>query len=91
MQNLQGNFTAFFMHRVGSRSGDAGSWAASFSTAPPSIVTARNRGATPPVTISAYPVPGALGVESGQPLGAVRTFLQSGVHRTHQHAVFEAL
>ena len=88
VQNLQGNFTALVVYRVGHNAvmrqlccivqhrtalhADAG----------------RGRGHAAGDN-QRHPVARALGIESCQTLGPVRMLLEPGVHRAHQHAVFE--
>ena len=88
VQNLQGDFTALVVYRVGHNAvmrqlccivqhrtalhADAG----------------RGRGHAAGDN-QRHPVARALGIESCQTLGPVRMLLEPGVHRAHQHAVFE--
>ena len=88
MQDLQRNFTALLVYRIGNMA-MVGEMAGVVQHRAARHGDAGRGGGNSAGDDQRHPVAGALGVKSRQPLRAVRELLQASMHRAHQHAVFE--
>ena len=88
MQDLQRNFTALLVYRIGNMAME-GKMAGVVQHRAARHGDAGRGGGNSAGDDQRHPVAGALGVKSRQPLRAVRELLQASMHRAHQHAVFE--